>query len=88
MNNFENFINRGEIRKKAEELLGKLSAAYVGNIAWDNRDEIKRKLDDIKNSGINWDKDVVKSVRNKYKNLTSSEVVDNHMNRSGNSFSN
>ena len=87
-NNFMfNFMSRGEIRKKAEELLGQLSAAYLGNIAWDNREEIQKRLDDINNSGIDWDKDVVKSVRDNYRQLTSSEVINNHMKRSGDSFS-
>jgi len=87
-NNFMfNFMSRGEIRKKAEELLGQLSAAYLGNIAWDNREEIQKRLDDINNSGIDWDKDVVKSVRDNYRQLTSSEVINSHMNRSGDGFS-
>lgn len=87
IDNFKNFMSRGEIRKKAEELLGQLSAAYLGNIAWDNREEIQKRLDDINNSGIDWDKDVVKSVRDNYKQLTSSEVIDNHMDRSSDGFS-
>ena len=86
IDNFRNF-NRGEIRKKAEKLLGKLSAAYLGNIAWDNREEIQKRLDDINNSGIDWSKDVVKSVRDSYTQLTSSEVINNHMNRKGDGFS-
>ena len=85
--NFRNFMSRGEIRKHAEELLGQLSAAYLGNIAWDNREEIQKRLDDINNSGIDWDKDVVKSVRDNYKQLTSSEVINNHIDRSSDGFS-
>ena len=87
IDNFRNFMSRGEIRKKAEELLGYLSAAYLGNIAWDNREEIQKRLDDINNSGIDWDKDVVKSVRDNYRQLTSSEVINNHMDRKGDGFS-
>lgn len=87
IDNFRNFMSRGEIRKKAEELLGQLSAAYLGNIAWDNREEIQKRLDNINNSGIDWDKDVVKSVRDNYRQLTSSEVINNHMNRKGDGFS-
>lgn len=87
IDNFGKFMSRGEIRKKAEELLNKLSAAYLGNIAWDNRKEIKKRLDDINNSGIDWNKDVVISVRDNYKQLTSSEVVSRHMNRIGDGFS-
>lgn len=86
IDNFKNF-SRGEIRKKAEELLDKLAVAYLGNIAWDNRNEINKKLSDINNSGIDWNKDVVKSVRDKYKQLTNSEVINNHLNRIGDSFS-
>jgi hypothetical protein len=88
INDFENFINRGELRKKADELLDLLSAAYLGNIAWDNRNEIKKRLDNIKNSGIDWDKDVVKSVRDKHKQLTNLEVVNNHINRIDKDFKN
>ena len=29
IDNFRNFMSRGEIRKKAEEFLGQLSAAYL-----------------------------------------------------------
>jgi hypothetical protein len=87
IDNFRNFMSRGEIRKKAEELLGQLSAAYLGNIAFDNRKEIQKRLDDINNSGIDWDKDVVKSVRYNYRQLTNSEVINNHMDRKGDGFS-
>lgn len=86
IDNFRDFLNRGGIRKRAEELLGKLSAAYLGNIAWDNRVEIQKRLDDINNSGIDWNRDVVKSVRNNYKHLTSLEVINHHMNRICDSF--
>ena len=81
IDNFNNFFNRGEIRKKADYLLGILGAAYLRNIGDDNRDEIKQRLDDIENSGIDWDKDVVKSVREQYKQLTSDETVNHHMSR-------
>lgn len=86
IDNFRDFMSRGEIRKKADELLGKLSAAYLGNITWDNREEIQKRLNDINNSDIDWDKDVVKSVRENYKQLTSPEVISSHMNRSGSEF--
>lgn len=79
IDNFNNFLNRGEIRKKADYLLDILGAAYLRNIVDDNRDEIKQRLDDIKNSGIDWNKDVVKSVREKYKQLTSDKTVNQHM---------
>ena len=87
IDNFRDFMSRGEIRKKADELLGKLSAAYLGNVAWDNREEIQKRLNDINNSGIDWDKDVVKSVRDNYRQLTNSEVINNHMDRKGDGFS-
>jgi hypothetical protein len=87
IDNFRNFMSRGEIRKKAEELLGQLSAAYLENVAWDNREEIQKRLDDINNSVIDWDIDVVKSVRDNYKQLTSSEVINNHMDRKCDGFS-
>lgn len=79
-------FNRGVIRKHAEELLGKLSAAYLGNIALDNREEIQKRLDDINNSSIDWSKDVVKLVRDNYIRLTNSEVVNKHMSRNGDGF--
>ena len=81
VDNFNNFLSRGEIRKKAEELLGQLSAAYLGNVAWDNREEIQKRLNDINNSGIDWEKDVVKSVREKYKQLTNTKTINDHMNK-------
>lgn len=86
IDDFRNFTNRGEIRKLAEELLGQLSAAYLGNLSWDNRNEIQKRLDNINNSGIDWNKDVVKSVRYTYRKLTSPDVINNHMNRIGDEF--
>jgi hypothetical protein len=79
--NIDENLNRGEIRKKADYLLGILGAAYLRNIGDDNREEIKQRLSDIEKSGIDWDKDVIKSVREKYKDLTSDETVNLHMNR-------
>jgi hypothetical protein len=81
IDNFNNFFNRGEIRKKADYLLDILGVAYLRNIGDDNREEIKQRLSDIQNSGIDWNKDVVKSVREKYKQLTSDETVNHHMSR-------
>ena len=78
MKNYENFT-RGDIRKQADDLLGMLSAAYLRNIGDDNREEIKQRIDDINNSGIDLNKDVVKSIRDKYKYLIGS--LDTHMNR-------
>jgi hypothetical protein len=86
INNFKNFINRGEIRKQADILLGALASAYLRNNAYDNRSEIKQRLEDINASDINWNKDVVKSVRDKYKQLTSSEVINIHITRSVDDF--
>ena len=81
IDNFNNFFNRGEIRKKADYLLDILGAAYLRNIGDDNRVEVKQRLEDIENSGIDWNKDVVKSVREKYKQLTSDETVNHHLSR-------
>jgi len=75
---FENFKSRGEIRKEADQLLGNLHAALLGNIAYDNRENIKKSVENIKNSNINWDKDVVKSVREKYNELM--KALEWHMN--------
>lgn len=86
IDNFNKFLNKGEIRKQAEELLDKLSSAYLGNIAWDNRYKIQKVLDEINNSGIDWKKDVVNSVRERYKQLTSSDTVNLHMKRQDSGF--
>lgn len=86
MINFNSFLNRGEIRKQADELLDMLSVAYLENISWDNREEIQKRLNDINNSDIDWNKDVVKSVREKYKQLTSPETINSHMERTDSSF--
>lgn len=75
---FENFKNRGEIRKDADKLLGDLHAALLSNIAYDNRENIKKSVENIKNSYINWDKDVVNSVKEKYKELM--KALEWHMN--------
>lgn len=76
-----NFKSMGEIRKESDRLLDELGSAYLGNIAWDNRWNIKIALDNIKNSKIDWTKDVVKSVRNEFTRLTSMEVIKPHMDR-------
>jgi len=75
---FENFKNRGEIRKDADKLLGDLHATLLSNIAYDNRENIKKSVENIKNSYINWDKDVVNSVKEKYKELM--KALEWHMN--------
>ncbi len=82
----ESVKNRGEIRKIADELLGHLHAALLGNIAYDNREKITKCLDEIKKSEIDWDKDVVRSVRDEYKYLMDS--IDMHMLRDKNNFKN
>lgn len=81
MDNFNRFINKGEIRRRADNLLGLLSAACLLNISDDNRDEINKRLKDIEESDIDWEKDVVKSVRERYKILTSQDIIDKNMNR-------
>lgn len=81
VDNFNNFLSRGEIRKKADELLDRLSVSYLNNLASDYRDDIIKSLNDVKNSNIDWGKDVVKSVRVKYKQLTNSKTISDHMNK-------
>jgi hypothetical protein len=44
IDNFNKFKNRGEIRKKSDELLDLLSVSYLRNIVDDNRIEIKNRL--------------------------------------------
>lgn len=80
----ESVKNRGEIRKIADELLGHLHADLLSNIAYDNRENITKSLNNVKNSDINWDKDVVKSVRTKYRYLM--DAIDMHMLRDKNNF--
>jgi hypothetical protein len=60
---------RGEIRKKADILLDKLHALATIHLVDDVTDRIKQQVDLINNSGIDWDHDVVKSVREKYHGL-------------------
>ena len=76
INKFEGF-SRGEIRKKAYDL--HLAAAYLRNILDDNTDEIKMCLKNINDSGIDWSRDVVLSVRSQYQILMDS--ADEHLNR-------
>lgn len=78
---FDSFKNKGEIRKEADRLLGELGAAYLGNIAYDNRENIKIALDNLNNSKINWSSDVVKSVRDEFNRLTDKDVIKSHMDR-------
>jgi len=78
INKFEGF-SRGEIRKKANDLLAHLAAAYLRNILDDNTDEIKMCLKNINDSGIDWSSDVVLSVRSQYQILMDS--ADEHLNR-------
>ena len=49
----ESVKNRGEIRKIADELLGHLHADLLSNIAYDNRENITKSLNNVKNSDIN-----------------------------------
>lgn len=73
---FENF-NRGDIRKIADKLLDKLSAELLIGLVEDNFFGIKSAVDDINNSKIDWSKDVVKSVRERY-NMLMKSIKDNY----------
>ena len=72
-------MNKGQIRIKAEYLLDMLSVAYLKNLTENNIEDIKNRLNDIKNSDINWETDVVKSVRIKYNALTNDDTINTHM---------
>jgi hypothetical protein len=49
---FNNFKSRGDIRKESNILLVNLHAALLGNISYDNRENIKKCIENIKNSNI------------------------------------
>jgi hypothetical protein len=72
-------MNKGQIRIKAEYLLDMLSVAYLKNLTENNIEDIKNRLNDIKKSDINWETDVVKSVRIKYDALTNDDTINTHM---------
>ncbi len=86
LDNFKKFKSRGEIRKEADILLGHLGSALLKNVAYDNREEIKQSLKRIKESDINWESDVVRSVQDEYKRLTSEEVIKSHLDRNKKNF--
>ena len=66
-----NEINRGEIRKKADYLLDVLASELLKHLNSDRSNEIKTAINNIKTSDINWETDVVKSVRHKLNLLLS-----------------
>ena len=74
-------MDKGKIRLKADYLLDLLSVAYLRNILDDNIIEIKDRLKNISDSDIDWSKDVVNSVKNKYNNLINDETVNKHLKR-------
>jgi len=79
-------MNRKEKRGKAVDLLEHLGAAYLRNIAYDNRTEVESMLHLINNSNIDWEKDVVNSLKERYKELTSPALITEHMQRAGEGF--
>jgi len=72
-------MNRKNIRIKADYLLEMLSVAYLKNLTEDNREEIKKRLNDIEMSNINWNTDVVNSVKIRYNALTNNKTIITHL---------
>jgi hypothetical protein len=64
------YISRGEIRKTANGLLQRLASCVMKKIGENTVKDIKEILKDMEESKIDWNKDVVISVREKYKLLT------------------
>jgi hypothetical protein len=62
-------INRGETRDKAKKLLDSLHAELLKHLVHGDDTLLQQKLDAVLNSDINWEKDVVKSLREHYKQL-------------------
>jgi hypothetical protein len=67
---FRPVTNKGEIRKRANKLLDILASELLKNINSDRPEGIIKAMSDIKSSEINWETDVVKSVREKLSLLT------------------
>ena len=60
---------RGELNNRARQLLDNMAAASLKNVADDDVESMRNALKDVEESGINWNKDVVKSVKQTYDDL-------------------
>lgn len=63
-------MNRGDIRKVADKLLDILASELLKDLNGDRSAEIRQVMNDINSSGINWNTDVVNSVKAKLNILT------------------
>lgn len=79
MKHLSSFESRGDINKRARILLDILSAKLLGGLVNANKkdmeiihNEIKVAYDNIVNSGIDWEKEAVKSVQRTYNDLMKS----------------
>lgn len=65
--------NKGDIRKEADLLLGKLAASLLEfTNSSGSKSNLQKSLDDVLNYNIDWNKDVVLRVRNQKNNLVDS----------------
>lgn len=60
---------KGDLNNRARHLLDIMAVASLKNIVDGDIESMRKALKDVEESGIDWDKDVVKSVKNKYKSL-------------------
>jgi hypothetical protein len=60
---------KGELNNRARHLLGVMAAASLKNVADGDIESMRNALKDVEESGIDWNKDVVKSVKQTYDDL-------------------
>lgn len=60
---------KGELNNRARYLLDVMRTASLKNLADGDIESMRKALKDVEESGINWDKDVVKSIKNDYDQL-------------------
>lgn len=60
---------KGNTNKKARHLLDMMAVASLKNIADGDIESMRKALKDVEDSGIDWNKDVIKSVKFEYDQL-------------------
>lgn len=60
---------KGELNNRARQLLDIMAAASLKNVADGDVESMRNALKDVEESGIDWNKDVVKSVKQTYNDL-------------------
>ena len=60
---------KGELNNRARQLLDIMAAASLKNVADGDVESMRNALKDVEGSGIDWNKDVVKSVKQTYDDL-------------------